>query len=243
MVIVKYPYKSGYATGIILSLAFLFLMACDSEYITANDELMGYSYYPLNPGEYKIFEVVDINYTIQNEKDSSHYYVKEILKDSSINKAGEKIYYIYRYQSKDTMISWEKEPIHVLTVNKSNTNLIVYEESVPYVKLTFPVKSGLTWDGNAFNTQDPLYYFYSVDAIPVDLSDMENDRWVGVIQNDFDDQLIRRDVRYEIYAEGIGLIYKELSVLDYCQEITCLGEKQITSGIEIRQTLIGYGNE
>jgi hypothetical protein len=218
-------------------------LACDRDDLLTTDEDMGYFYFPLNIGDFKIYEVVDIRYTVQNDKDSSFYYLKDLVKDSSFNQAGEKIYHIYRYKRSTNTASWEEEPIYVHVVNRTKTNLVLYEESVPYVKLTFPVKSGLTWDGNAYNTQDPLYYSYSLEGFPSELKALETNQWIRVIQSDFDDQIVRRDIRHELYAIDIGLVYLEKSIVNYCQDINCLGEKEIASGREIRQRLISYGKE
>lgn len=205
---------------------------------------MGYEYFPLQAGSYRIFEVVDIQYTIQHGKDSSFYYIKEVVTDSSTNQMGETSHYIYHYKLQDPSDSWDNGLVSVFTVKRSVSNLVVYEENIPYVKLTFPIKSGLTWDGNAFNTQNAMYYHYSN---VVDMPDMNMNRidfpLIRVVQNDFDDQIIQRDLRSEIYAAGIGLVYKESSILEYCQESECFGQKKVSSGREFRQTLIEYGKQ
>lgn len=202
---------------------------------------MGYDYFPLQAGNYRIFEVVDIRYTIQHGKDSSFYYLKEVVMDSSIDQTGETSHFIYQYKRSDPADPWEKESVVVHTVKRSLSNLVVYEGNIPYVKLTFPVKVGLTWDGNAYNTQDVMYYHYSDVEIPDTMLNWMDSPLIRVVQNDFDDQLIRRDLRNEIYAAGIGLVYKESSILDYCRESECFGLKEINSGTEFRQTLVEYG--
>jgi hypothetical protein len=101
----------------------------------ANEKSMGYTYFPLNPGEYRIYEVVDIQYSVQGGVDSSFYYSKEVINDSSINQAGEKVYHMYRYRRNNEKAAWDEEPAHLVVVNKSKTNLVVFEESVPYGKL------------------------------------------------------------------------------------------------------------
>jgi len=204
---------------------------------------MGYDYFPLQAGDYRIFEVADIRYTIQDGKDSSFYYLKEVVMDSSIDQMGETTYFIYQYKRLNPADPWEKEPVAVNMVKRSVTNLVVYEGNTPYVKLTFPVKSGLTWDGNAYNTRNATYYRYSDVETPETFMNRIDAPLIRVVQNDFDDQLIRRDQRNEIYVAGIGLVYKESSILEYCQESECFGQKEINSGTEFRQTLIEYGKQ
>ncbi len=163
--------------------------------------------------------------------------------DSSVNQTGEISYYIYHYKRSDPFGSWEDQPVWVHTIRRTPSSLVEYEGSVPYVKLTFPVKSGLTWDGNALNTSDPMYYRYSdVNRSDPNLESL-NGQFIQVVQSDYDDEIIRKDFRHEIYSSGIGLVYKERSILEYCQETQCAGKKEISSGMIFRQTLIDYGKE
>jgi hypothetical protein len=239
----NYPFGFTFLSGIFILYGIFSLAACDTEPIEGETAEMGYAYFPLDLGNYRIFEVVDIQYTIQNEKDSSSYYVKEIVKDSSIDQSGAIAYDMYIYKRRDLSASWDEEPVRVYQVKKSSTNLVIYEENVPYVKLVFPVKSGLSWDGNAFNTYDPLYYIYSDEDLAERGMDLGTEQFIRVVQNDFDDQIVRKDIRYEIYAAGIGLVFIQKSILEYCQESDCFGEHKIHAGLEFRQTLIDYGKE
>ncbi|MBR9999314.1 MAG: hypothetical protein KFF73_10100 [Cyclobacteriaceae bacterium] len=218
-------------------------MGCSSKYTDTDEEMMGYAYFPLEPGNYRIFEVVDIRYTIQNQKDTSIYYIKQTVMDSSVDQAGEIAWYIYVYKSENPSPSWEEETIRVQQVKKSRTNLVLYEDNVPFVKLTFPVKSGLTWDGNVFNTSDPQFYYYADQDLPEGLPELEAGQLIRVVQNEYDDQILQKDIRYEIYAEHIGLVYKEIRSLEYCREPSCLGEEEVITGRELFQSMIEYGNE
>lgn len=239
----KYPNRLTFLSGIIILYEIFLLTFCTSNHLEEDIIKMGYAYFPLERGDYWVYEVVDIQYTIQNGKDSTFYYLKAIVKDSSINATGVISYYVNLYKRDGPLTSWNEEPVYVNTIKRTSTNLVEYEGNVPYVKLTFPVKSGLTWDGNAFNTTDPQYYYYTDGDLPDSFSEFDIDQIIRVVQNDFDDQIIRKDIRYEMYAAGIGLVYVEKNILEYCQEPGCFGEQIISSGKEYRQTLIEYGKE
>lgn len=218
-------------------------VGCASEFEDAGDELLGHSYFPLETGNYRIYEVVDIRYTVQGQIDTSLYYIKEWTGEPYIDQAGETVYPIYSYKWENYPENGHEEPVYVKTVKRSRTNLVITADNVPTVKLIFPVKAGITWDGNALNTAESQMYRYEDNQPPVDIPQGGTGKQVRVIQNDFDDEIFFRDLRYEVYAENTGLVYKEISSLEYCQEISCLGQKKIIAGEEIFQSLIDYGKE
>lgn len=232
-----------FRVGIIfLSVVFLH-SGCVTEYENAEEELLGYSYFPLETGNYRIYEVVDIRYTIQDQIDSSLYYLKERTGEPFIDQAGDTAYFIYTYKRNNFLEDWYEGPVKVQTVKRSRTNLLVTADNMPTVKLVFPVKAGSTWDGNAFNTKEPQMFRYEDNLPPVDFPLAGSGKLIRVIQNDFDDEIFFRDLQYEVYAENTGMIYHETSLLEYCQETSCLGQKKIIAGEEMFQSLIEYGKE
>jgi len=239
----KIRYWLKFPIGIILMFPVFLFSGCESKYLEPDEEMLGFSYFPLTIGSFRIYEVMDIKYTIQNTKDSTFYYLKEVVKDSFINQEGHLSHYLYRFTRTSDTLPWDQIPVYIWITRKTDTNLIVYEENVPFVKLTFPVKSGLSWNGNALNTLDPLDYYYSEPDLSLLSSYIPENHLIQVVQNNFDDLIIRRDVRNEIYAENIGLVYKESNVLEYCQDLICRGQQIIESGTEYRQTLVEYGKE
>jgi hypothetical protein len=63
---------------------------------------------------------------------------------------------------------------------------------------------------------------------------------IEVNQNDDDDMIVRTDIRTEVYARDVGLIQKEIRILDYCTAgCTVFGE--IESGVEYTQKIKEYG--
>jgi hypothetical protein len=64
-----------------------------------------------------------------------------------------------------------------------------------------------------------------------------------VKHQDNPDVIVMTDIRNEIYAANIGLIYKESIILYYCTENNCLGDTIIERGSRYSQELIGYGKD
>jgi hypothetical protein len=64
---------------------------------------------------------------------------------------------------------------------------------------------------------------------------------VTVLQEDNQDVIVQMDFRQERYARGIGLVSKEVTLLNYCTQPSCLGQQKIESGRVYKQQIIAYG--
>jgi len=223
-------------SGVILILT----IGCEST-LEFDQEASGQAFYPLTTGEYREYEIQEIKYTILNPPDTINYFLKEQVGDSFINQTGGMTYILNRFERNDDSIPWEIDS--VWTVIKSETNVVVNENNTPFTKLVFPVLEQKRWDGNAFNTKEEELYTYEDTYQPLILNDMDFNSTLKVIQEYNPDSIVMRDQRSEIYAENVGLIYKESIILYYCTENECLGKQIIEQGIDYRQELIGYGNE
>jgi len=72
---------------------------------------------------------------------------------------------------------------------------------------------------------------------------LEFKKTTTVIQEETTDNILFRNIRKEIFAENIGLIYKQATLLNFCADVDCLGQDIIETGIDYKQELIGYGVE
>ena len=227
----------------LLPILILIQTACMTDDNEVEEEIMGYNYFPLELGNYRIYEVTEINYTVQEQPDTTVYFLKELIADTSRDQTGQKIHYIYTYRRDDPFVSWEKEPVTVMVARQTRSNLVITENNISFVRMIFPVKAGKSWDGNAFNTFEAMFYHYISEDIQSGSAATGSGNRIRVIRRDYDDGVIRRDVCFEIYAENTGMVYRESSALEYCQDVSCLGEEKIESGREIFQQLIEYGQE
>ena len=109
--------------------------------------------------------------------------------------------------------------------------------------MTFPVLEGKRWDGNAFNIMNEELYTFEETFQYRDIEGENYESTLKIVHQDNPDSIVTTDIRNEIYALNVGLIYKESIILHYCTDNECLGNMIIEKGTDYRQALIGYGNE
>ena len=191
-----------------------------------------YNYYPLQINQVKEFFVTNI---VHNSfgKDTNTYFLKEIITDYNINMEGDTVYTVERYWKVDSSLSYEIKD--VWTSKKNLSAGYLNEENITYTKLIFPLSLNIYWNGNAFNNLG--YQEYSIESlnIPFQLNNVIFDSSLTVIQN-YKSNLLEFENSKEIYATGIGLIYKE----DVQVEINSGNLSDISQGYEYYQEIINY---
>jgi len=224
-----------------LFLASFILIGCTNSIVELGPEDMGYDFFPLEIGDYREYRVLNIEYSILGDHDTAFYLLKEMVADTFMNQSGEVTYKLNRYTSNPEDINWRLDSIW--TATKGTTNLVVIENNIPYVKLNFPVRENYIWDGNAFNTSNSDDYTYKDAYAPIEIEEKVYNSSVKVIHEENLDFIVSTNIRNEIYAEKVGLIYKESIILYYCTENECLGDTVIEQGKKYKQELIDYGKE
>ena len=189
-------------------------------------------YFPIEIQKEKKFFVTNI---IHNSfgKDTSSYYLKEIITESFIDLEGDTAYRIQRYWRTDTTQTYEIKDVWV--VKKSENSVQQLEENIRFTKLIFPINKDSFWNGNAFNNLG--YQEYSVQSIHTDfnLNNLTFDSCVSINQN-YKSNLLEYENSQEIYSLGLGLVYKEVIVI----QINNGNLTDITQGNEYIQELIEY---
>jgi len=189
-------------------------------------------YFPIEIQKEKKFLVTNI---IHNSfgKDTSSYYLKEIITESFIDLEGDTAYRIQRYWRTDTTQTYEIKDVWV--VKKSENSIQQLEENIRFTKLIFPINKNSFWNGNAFNNLG--YQEYSVQSIHTDfnLNNLTFDSCVSINQN-YKSNLLEYENSQEIYSLGLGLVYKEVIVI----QINNGNLNDITQGNEYIQELIEY---
>ena len=109
------------------------------------------------------------------------------------------------------------------------------ENNIPLHKLAFPINEDISWNGNDANSEDEEIYSYEYFHEQGSIGGLSFDSTLSVIHMD-EDNYIERIYRNEIYAAGVGLIYRQQDVLGKINGI-------IVSGYEIRTTVIDYGKD
>lgn len=229
-----------YLYSIILYIIFTCL-SCNTETSEPDDTRLGFVFFPLETGLYRVYQVEHTNYRLTGEIDITQYLLKEAVVDSFRNEMNDYTYILYRYTRSLDEPKWEIDS--AWTAKRSPRQAIVTENNIPFVKLTFPFREGASWDGNSLNTLGEENYTM-VNVNKNFNSDLNNfDNTVTIIQHDNEDTIISLDRRKEIYGQNIGLIYKETLALNYCAQVQCIGQGEIESGTAFKMTLIENGKE
>ena len=202
-------------------------------------ETVGYDFYPLAVGDYRIYDVEEINYLITGF-DTAVYQLREIITDS-IPSIDQTTYLLRRDIRQNELDDWESDSVWAVT--KTSNYLSITENNIPFIKLTFPVKQGKEWDGNSLNSRaEQIYYYEPIDTLLVDSLTL-NDQ-IRVVIEDVEENVTGVDLRSEAYVQGIGLVEKNYLTQKKCTSSDCgpdLGE--VIAGRALRQTLIEIGNE
>jgi hypothetical protein len=217
-------------------LPFLIAFSCSKEEVKPAD--IGLNYIPQLVGAYQVYSVDQTAYSEVAEPEVSHYEIMMEVVDSFPDANSDYTYVIHRSKRETSADDWQYLDTWSSTVNEQKA--IVNEENISFVKISFPVKKEKQWNGNEFNiNDDDTYEMKSVDE-PFTLGDQVFSKTIFIDQEDTEDLLIK-DKRFEIYARDIGLIYKEVTHLIYCDDVGCFGQKEIKSGIIFKQSIISHG--
>lgn len=163
----------------------------------------------------------------------------------------ETTYIIRRYSRPEGMSTYT--PIETWSVRSTEFQWIQQEGNIPYIKLQFPLADGKYWNANALNNLggteacgDGSYTCdnYSISQLqqPFEIPGVLSfDNTVTVVENNEDDPIVARDMRKSVYAKSIGLVYREVTRLEYCTVGDCIGQQVVENGLITRQTLKAYG--
>ncbi len=207
-----------------------FLNSCNKD-VTPPDA--GYGYFPTKIGNWIIYDVVSIEHDAPISKhDTSIFQLKEVIESTFLDNENRETQRIERYTRNDETQPWVIKDVWFSNLTASTAERV--EENERLIKLTFPVKKGKTWDGNALNSQDVWIYKYTEVNVPYTINNFSFDSTVTVLQID-EENLVEKKYALEIYAKNAGMIYKELILLN--TEI----DGTITIGSELTMKINSYG--
>lgn len=218
-----------------------FLAACQTKEVSVDLKKSGYSYFPLEEEKYKIYEVEETYYSITANPITRKFQVKEVISQKYTDLSGQEAFHIYRFYRNNSQESWNTEPDSVWSAKLDGYRATRKENNVDFVKLAFPVQENYKWDGNNFNSLGNENYVLSGLDKPYQVAGQTFAHTLQVTHSQVDDNC-GKDLRFEIYADNVGLIYKESAVLEYVQSNNiCDGKKKINYGFTSIQALIESG--
>ncbi|MCZ6899744.1 MAG: hypothetical protein O7F74_05870 [Bacteroidetes bacterium] len=202
---------------------------------------VGFDFVPLQVGDFRVYQVEEITKTVLLGFDTARFQLKESLVDSFPGQGGDIIYLLHRSKRLSANDAWELDS--VWTARRNQTQAVTVESNVPFIKMVFPIDENKIWDGNKLNSADNDAYEMRNLFASFDTGLTIFEETLTVIQNEKLDSIDILDFRKEIYGLNIGLIYKNSSFLEFCDDFDCLGQKEIEQGRILKQTIIDYGKE
>ena len=226
--------------GALCALLLLLFTSCEQ---TAEPDLnrVGWAYYPLSEGQYRVYDVYRINYNFLTDNDTLSYELKEVVSEYYLNQRNDTVYVLRRFQRSTQAAPWQLDSAYL--IQRTPRWLIQTVNNRPQVHLAFPVAEGLSWNGNMLNADDKDDFIMLNVGRPYELEDKTYENTLKVVQHDLLDVIDRTDQRQEIYAIGVGMIYKRTNTLKYCSK-DCGGRVgSITDGLFLEMKLKETGKE
>jgi hypothetical protein len=199
------------------ALAFFFFGCSKSE---QEDGDFQYRYFPLDEGYWVVYEVDSVAYNkLKDTVIHYRYYVKETIGGEFTDLSGEVWRRIDHEVSTDSLGGWIVTGASARKISRRTAETI--EDNLRVTRLIFPFKKFTYWYGNSrINYDDPFNCNFYGDwqfqfkelYMPQMVSGFVFDS-VVTVQQVADSGLICKSLVNEMYAPGIGLIYKHVERL------------------------------
>ncbi len=200
----------------------------------------GYEFFPLEIGRYVIYEVEKTNYLSNQSIIRENYQLKEEVVDTFTSTSKVKLYVLERYIRADETQNWKIDSVWAASL--SNNQGIRQENNISFVRLSFPLKDKLIWNGNFFNNNAREDYQIEDINKPLVINKLNLPKTLKVQQIN-DSSLVRLTRRSEIYAENIGIVSIDEIQVSYKSDNANIGRGIIDFGKIIKQRIIAYGKK
>lgn len=220
---------------IFLLTAGILLTSCTKDSDLPPEDL-GYSYFPYTPGDFRIYQVDSTYYDdFYDTVKTYSFHLKEVYESYFYDSGNRQCIRIERWVKMTDTTDWLLRDVWYSCLTNSYAERL--EENVRYTRLAFPVRRSTSWDGNAFNVLDEQIYEYDNidDAFALGL--LNFDSTTTVIQA-VSSNLIQDINQYEMYARGVGLVYKK-----YRDVEKDFVSGSIVSGVDYTLQLTEYGHQ
>ncbi|QCK15259.1 hypothetical protein [Mangrovivirga cuniculi] len=207
------------------------IYGCSTGTIDPNEADERKIYFPDDEGLFRIYEIQQIDYKANGERDTSRYRLKEKV---SVRTSAEETYQVlerYRFQGNE----WALDSIWNILYNP--TNVVLYQNNIPLVKIASPVSEQTSWDRNKYNIREEMISSYIDITADTVISDNNYSQVAIVELENITDPIIGNNISYEVYSPGIGMVSKYVENIDYKQGAD-LGEQIISQGVIFEQVLV-----
>ena len=232
----------------------------DDSFLPVDNNL---EYFPLEVGNYIVYEVDSTRYDDFNMVVHQRtLQVREIIESIFIDAGGNESYRVERQYRNDENSNWGEAGFNIWAASFDGNNAERVEENQRYIKIAFPARLGKRWAGNIHihvDADGPLGYLldweYEVTGLdqPLNMNGMDFDSTLTIVEQSVGTAIDTIGSK-AIYAKGIGLVFRELWVLDSqcnscepadteciiaCQNLPWVDKAE--KGFIVKETILEYG--
>lgn len=219
-------------TALFLLTAVLVFSGCKKQ--TATDLDPQTAYFGLEKGTFVEYEVTYMFHdSLLHKHDTLHYQIRTEVADTVIDNSGRVVRKFFRYKRDNASQPWMVKDLWTAVIDGNRAELV--EENQRMVKLVFRPSDDKKWDINAFNNLGEMVAKYSGIGEAREINGLSFPKTVTVEQESYT-TLIDTRRKYEVYAEGVGMIQKYYRDLDYK-----FGSPAPIKGEEYFYNVINYG--
>jgi hypothetical protein len=216
------------------------LASCRQVELQPDAANLGYEYFPLQTGLFWIYKVDTVEYSFSGDTTRGTFFRKVTVSDSFANPAGQMRFVFKIEKSFDTLRGYLPDSTFLAYSNENQAFLV--ENNRPLVKLIFPVKENLTWNGDAYHPNKlgdgEVYQIKSLGKVREIVPGLELPT-LTVVHN-MDSSCVGLIKRSERFAANVGLVEKEQTAISYkTNPLPCTGA--IEQGKIRHFRLIRYG--
>ncbi|MEM1327869.1 MAG: hypothetical protein AAGI23_18060 [Bacteroidota bacterium] len=209
-----------------LSILTLLLTSCQQN-VSIEPLVTGQNYYPLEVGKYITYQVDSVLFDPtdgRTVRDSSSNQIRETVVDSWTAEDGKAMFRIERAIYEADTDEWRVTDVYATYADELEA--VRVEENLSFTKMKFPFREGQRWEGLNFNpnlevfiADEPIEMFKNWGSVtrtigePMQIDDF-NFTAVTKIELANDTNAIELRTGFEYYARNIGLVYRELYILD-----------------------------
>ena len=226
----------------ILLVFFTIQISCKKDASISPISVNNKNYFPLEKERYWVYKVDSFYYNdFTSSIDTFSFELKEYIESEIKDDKGNTSFKVERYYRNNNTENWQLK--RVWQASFLQNSALKTEENIRYVKLMFPIKQNLKWNGNAYNTSGNQNFEYTDIHKKTSLGTLDFDSVCTVLQM-ADTSLISIEYHSEQYAANVGLIKKRKMTLQDTRSTIQTSipiVERANKGTDVIYTIISYG--
>ena len=190
----------------------VFLAGCTK--VSVEDyKAKGAEYFPYNVGSVRYYDVDSIVYDgTGSNGDTAHFKIRETVTEKFKDAAGNEAVRIEQYISRNGDTTYDF--FRLVTANTDGYGVQWVENNTRFFVLSFPIRNNKDWNGNIYNNLGKQLFNFSDLDKPFSGKKLNFLNTVTMTR-DNTRNLFFDIVFIEVYAKGVGLVYKQREDLEH----------------------------